>query len=65
MPKRTVTLLRNTHDALAAEQRISVNTVRTHVRNLLHKFGVRRVTDVVRLLRQGEALWAAAVQRPR
>ncbi|MBK9361086.1 MAG: helix-turn-helix transcriptional regulator [Rubrivivax sp.] len=54
-----------TVDALAAEQRISVNTVRTHVRNLLHKFGVRRVTDVVRLLRQGEALWAAAVQRPR
>lgn len=54
-----------TVDTLAAEQGISVNTVRTHVRNLLHKFGVNRVTDVVRLLRQGEALWSAAGQRPR
>ena len=50
----------STVQALAAEQCVSINTVRTHVRNLLHKFGVNRVTDVVRLLRQGEALWATA-----
>jgi len=54
-----------TVQTLAAEQRLSVSTVRTHVRNLLHKFGVHRVTDVVRLLRQGEALWAAAGDRRR
>lgn len=35
-------------------------TVRTQVRQVLAKLGARRVVDVVRILRQGEALWATA-----
>ena len=35
-------------------------TVRSQVRQVIHKLGVTRAVDVVRLLRQGEALWAAA-----
>lgn len=34
------------------------STVRTHLRGVLHKLGAARVADAVRLLRQGEALWA-------
>lgn len=47
--------------AMAAAHGSTVATVRTHIRQVLHKLGVRRMTDAVRLLRQGEALWA----RPR
>ena len=36
------------------------NTIRSQIRQVLIKLGARRVTDVVRLLRQGEALWASA-----
>ncbi|MCA0244058.1 MAG: helix-turn-helix transcriptional regulator [Proteobacteria bacterium] len=50
---------------LAAEQGVSVHTLRTHVSSLLRKFGVHRVTDIVRLLHQGDALWAAAGRQPR
>lgn len=35
-------------------------TVRSQVRQIIHKFGATRSVDVVRILRQGEALWAAA-----
>jgi DNA-binding CsgD family transcriptional regulator len=35
-------------------------TVRTHIRQVLGKLGSRRLADAVRLLRQGEALWAQA-----
>lgn len=35
-------------------------TVRTQVRQVLHKMGTQRVVDVVRVLRQGEVLWAKA-----
>lgn len=33
-------------------------TVRTHLRNVLHKLGASRLSDAVRLLRQGETLWS-------
>jgi DNA-binding CsgD family transcriptional regulator/PAS domain-containing protein len=50
-------------DGLTAEQiseinGTSPNTVRAHVRGLLDRLGVQRTVDVVRLLRQGESLWA-------
>lgn len=35
-------------------------TVRSQVRQVIHKLGATRSVDVVRILRQGEALWAAA-----
>jgi DNA-binding CsgD family transcriptional regulator len=44
--------------AMAATHGSTVATVRTHIRQVLHKLGVHRMTDAVRLLRQGEALWA-------
>lgn len=34
------------------------STVRTHLRVVMEKLGARRLADAVRLLRQGEALWA-------
>jgi DNA-binding CsgD family transcriptional regulator len=51
-------------EGLTAEQigqqlHTSESTVRTHVRQVLAKLGAGRVADVVRLLRQGEALWSA------
>ncbi len=36
----------------------SICTVRTHLRNVMRKLGAVRQADAVRLLRQGEALWA-------
>lgn len=47
--------------AMATAHGSTVATVRTHIRQVLQKLGVHRMTDAVRLLRQGEALWA----RPR
>jgi DNA-binding CsgD family transcriptional regulator/PAS domain-containing protein len=38
----------------------SVATVRTHVRAVLERLGAQRITDVVRMLHQGEALWSKA-----
>lgn len=35
------------------------STVRSHLRVVLQKLGARRLADAVRLLRQGDALWAA------
>jgi DNA-binding CsgD family transcriptional regulator len=49
-----------TAQTIAAEQGTTVYTVRAHVRSLLVKFGVHRTTDVVRMLCQGESLWARA-----
>jgi len=49
-----------TADVMAARLGCAESTVRTHIRNVLGKLGARRVVDAVRLLRQGEALWAAA-----
>lgn len=36
----------------------ALSTVRTHLRRVLAKLGAQRLADAVRLLRQGEALWA-------
>ena len=38
-----------TPDEIAANQGISISTVRTHIMRLHQKFGVRRTIDVVRL----------------
>lgn len=35
-------------------------TVRTHLRVVMEKLGARRLADAIRLLRQGDALWACA-----
>jgi len=40
----------------------SESTVRTQIRQVLDKLAVPRIVDVVRVLRQGEALWARAVR---
>jgi DNA-binding CsgD family transcriptional regulator len=44
--------------AIAARLNVRLTTVRTHVRQVLAALGQKRMTDVVRVLRQGEALWA-------
>lgn len=49
-----------TPEQIAAAQGTSLATVRTHIRELLARLGARRVVDVVRMLRQGESLWATA-----
>ncbi len=38
----------------------TIATVRSQMRQVIVKLGARRATDVVRLLRQGEALWSTA-----
>ena len=50
-------------DGLTAQQIAALNgtsaaTVRSHVRGVLRRLGAQRTADVVRMLRQGEALWA-------
>lgn len=39
---------------------IALSTVRTHLRQVLGRLGATRLTDAVRMLRTGEALWASA-----
>lgn len=36
------------------------STARTHLRVVMEKLGARRLQDAIRLLRQGDALWASA-----
>nr|WP_241733163.1 LuxR C-terminal-related transcriptional regulator [Aeromicrobium phoceense] len=45
-----------TTEEIAAEMYISVNTVRTHVRNILRKLGVSRRNAAVRIARELELL---------
>lgn len=45
---------------MAASLACSLATVRSHLRAVLTRIGARRSADAVRLLRQGEALWAQA-----
>jgi DNA-binding CsgD family transcriptional regulator len=40
----------------------AVSTVRTQISQVISKLGAKRTTDVVRMLRQGEALWSTAGQ---
>jgi DNA-binding CsgD family transcriptional regulator len=49
--------------AIAERLNIRLSTVRTHVREVLAALGQKRITDVVRVLRQGEALWALGPDR--
>ena len=49
-----------TPEQSAAAQGTSLATVRTHIRDVLARLGTRRVAEVVRMLRQGESLWATA-----
>jgi DNA-binding CsgD family transcriptional regulator len=49
-----------TPEQIAAAHGTSLATTRSHVREVLARLGARRVADVVRMLRQGEALWASA-----
>lgn len=49
-----------TAEAVAAEHGTAVSTVRTQIRRVIYKLGARRLTDVVRLLRQGDVLWSRA-----
>ncbi len=46
--------------AIAERLNVRLSTVRTHVRQVLAALGQRRVTDVVRVLQQGQALWHGA-----
>lgn len=57
---RVAALLSEGLSAHAIGQRLGCreSTVRTHLRNVLHKLGASKVTEAVRLLRQGEALWS-------
>lgn len=45
-------------DEIASKNGTRISTVRTQIRNILMKLGAERQTDIVRILRQGEALWA-------
>ena len=45
-------------DKIAGANGTRVSTVRTQLSNVLAKLGVERQVEVVRILRQGEALWA-------
>ncbi|RTL24261.1 MAG: LuxR family transcriptional regulator [Burkholderiales bacterium] len=49
--------------AIAAQLGCAQATVRTHLRQVLFKLGAKRLADAVRLLRQGEALWALPAAR--
>ena len=45
---------------IAARLGCALSTVRTHLRAVLRQLGARRLADAIRLLRQGDALWARA-----
>jgi hypothetical protein len=45
---------------IAQAQGTAITAVRSQIRQDIGKLGVGRAADVVRLLRQGEALWSAA-----
>lgn len=47
-----------TAEQIGALHHTRESTVRSHIRQVLGKLGAQRVTDVVRMLQQGQALWA-------
>lgn len=49
-----------TPEAISQECGTSVRTIRSQLSNVLAKLGVSRQADIVRVLRQGEALWSLA-----
>lgn len=56
---RVAVLLANALSAkeIARQLDCAISTVRTHTRQVLGKLGATRVTDAVRMLKQGDALW--------
>lgn len=63
---RVAALLAEGVSAAAVARRLhcSEHTVRTHLRQVLHKLGASRLADAVRVLRQGEVLWSLPKQPP-
>ena len=59
---RVATLLGEGLELAAIAERLNVRltTVRTHVRSVLAALGQKRTVDVVRVLREGQALWSVA-----
>jgi DNA-binding CsgD family transcriptional regulator len=49
--------------AIAERLQVRLSTVRTHVRQVLAAMGQKRITDCVRVLRQGEVFWYAAASQ--
>jgi DNA-binding CsgD family transcriptional regulator len=49
-----------TADQIGVAHGTATSTVRSQVRQVMAKLGAKRTADVVRMLRQGEALWAGA-----
>lgn len=47
--------------AIADKLQVQLSTVRTHIRKVLAAMGQPRMIDAVRVLRQGGALWSAAL----
>lgn len=50
---------------LADQHGVAVPTVRRQIAEVIAKLGADRAVDVVRMLRQGEALWSTADKAPR
>ena len=49
-----------TAEDVAFQNGTAISTVRSQISQVISKLGVQRTTDVVRILRQGEALWSSA-----
>lgn len=49
-----------TPDQISLANGTAITTVRSQISKVIEKLGAKRSTDVVRLLRQGEALWSTA-----
>jgi DNA-binding CsgD family transcriptional regulator len=45
---------------VATRLNVKLTTVRTHIRSVLARMGQKRVVDAVRVLREGQMLWAVA-----
>ncbi len=63
---RVAALLGEGLDPKAITERLNVkmSTVRTHIRRVLISMGQTRMTDAVRVLREGQMLWSAAGGTP-
>jgi DNA-binding CsgD family transcriptional regulator len=57
---KVATLVADGLDAgqMATRLQVQVSTIRTHLRQVFAKIGAQRMADAVRLLHQGDALWA-------
>lgn len=57
---KVATLVADGLDAgqMATRLQVQISTIRTHLRQVFAKIGAQRMADAVRLLHQGDALWA-------